>query len=901
MSKNNTSSDLLEYPTHTLTPFFKPSSVAVIGASETKPSIGRTIMNNLIQGGFSGTIYPVNPNRDLVFGLKSYPSVKKIEERPELAIIITPAKTVPKIITECGQMGIKHVIIISAGFKELGFEGLELEKEVLKQAQHYGIKIIGPNCLGIINPHHNFNATFASTSALKGQIAFISQSGAMCTAVLDWSLKKKIGFSAFVSIGSMADVNFGDLIDYLGNDPNTSSILIYMESIGDARTFMSAAKEVSLAKPIIIIKPGKTMAAAKAAASHTGSLAGSDEVFDAAMHRAGVLRVDTISDLFNLALVLSWQPMPKGPNLKIVTNAGGPAVLATDALITKGGKLSDISDELMKELDSFLPKAWSHNNPIDVLGDTKPETYAKVVKLALSDPNSDALLAILAPQDMTDPATTAREIVIAMQEENKPLIASWMGGQSVEEGIKILQDAKIPNFRFPDNAAEIFAKMWSHAADLQSIYETPKDAQELVEAKSRMEKVKILLERIHKQNRYILTESESKEILEIYDFPVTKTYIAFNKDEAVSKARLLKYPVVVKLYSKHITHKSDVGGVKLNLNSEDDVKNAFDEIYNNLVKLKLVHHFDGVTIQPMVKLDGYELIIGSSIDEQFGPIILFGLGGALVEVFKDKALALPPLNTTHAKNLIKKTKIYNALLGVRGKKSVDMEALEKLLVRFSELIVEQPLIKECDINPLVISENGMIAVDARIILHTQKIKSHKLALRPYPLEYVKKIRLNNHEIELRPIKPEDEPLVVKFHASLSEKTVKERFEEEIPLKKRTEHQRLIRICASDYDKSLAIVAILNHKIVAITRLTKVAGGKYSTFKAIVADEMQNQGLGTKMLLNLIAIAKEEGIKKVITSIPNDNQKALHLVKKLGFRLEPDNMLPTHTHVSLRIQ
>jgi acetyltransferase len=899
MFNSDDNNDFLDISNHSLGLFFCPNSVAIIGASETNPSVGRTVVNNLIKDGYKGKIFPVNPKRETVLGLKCYFSIKDINEKVDLAIIIVPAKSVAQIITECGQKQIKHAIIISAGFKELGPNGLELENEVLEKARHYGIRIIGPNCLGLINPHHNFNASFASTNALKGQIGFISQSGAMCTAVLDWSIKKKIGFSAFISIGSMSDVNFGDLIDYLGNDPNTSSILIYMETIGNARAFMSAAKEVALTKPIIIIKPGKTVAAALAAASHTGSLAGSDEVFDAAMHQAGVLRVDTISDLFNMALVLSWQPMPKGANLNIVTNAGGPAVLATDALISGGGNLPKLSDELLEELNSFLPPAWSHNNPIDVLGDTKPETYGKVIKLALQDPHSDAVLAILAPQDMTDPLKAAQELIEAAKGEEKPILTSWMGGKSVDPGIVALQDAKIPNFRFPDNAAQIFAKMWTHAADLKSLYETPQAILESSKASSQKAQAAKILQHVFDQKRDILTEHEAKEIIEIYGFPISKTYLAHTKDEAVLRARLLNYPVVLKLNSTSITHKTDVGGVKLNLNSEEEVRQAFDQIYNNLVKLNLSKHFDGVTIQPMIKMNGYELIIGSSIDEQFGPVILFGLGGTLVEVFKDKALALPPLNTTLAKNLIKKTKIYNALIGARGRKQVDLQALEKILVRFSELIVEQPLIKECDINPLIISDKGIVALDARIILHNNQSNTTKLALRPYPLEYVKQIKVDGANIEIRPIKPEDEPLVIKFHNALSKKTVRERFLKDITLEERIDHNRLIRICAADYDKSIAIIALHDNEIIGIARLSKIWGSKAGSFTAIIIDKMQNKGIGTKMIQSLIDISRQEGIENIFSYIEKSNYKANSLFKKFGFKLEehssdPNKICATYT-------
>jgi acetyltransferase len=667
---------------------FAPKSVAVIGATERAGSVGRTILWNLISTPFGGTVYPVNPTRASILGIKAYKSIKDIPEKVDLAVIVTPASSVPGIISDCADIGVKGVVVISAGFKETGPKGVELERQLMEQARRGGIRIVGPNCLGVMNPITGVNATFANSMARPGNIGFISQSGALCTAVLDWSFSENVGFSAFVSIGSMLDVGWGDLIYYLGDDPHTQAIVIYMESIGDARGFLSAAREVALVKPIIVIKPGRTAGAARAAASHTGSLTGSDEVLDAAFRRSGVLRVNDIADLFHMAEVLAKQPRPKGPRLTIVTNAGGPGVLATDALITEGGELTEISPEAMQTYNEFLPATWSHNNPIDIIGDAEPERYAKALETAAHDPNSDGMLVILTPQSMTDPTKTAEALKPYAHIEGKPVLASWMGGSMVAAGQEILNRYNIPTFSYPDTAARIFNNMWRYAYNLRSIYETPLPTDSVGQGPDR-ELAREIIDGVRKTGRTILTEFESKRLLAAYGIPIVDTRIARSEDEAVKLAGEIGFPVVLKLYSETVTHKTDVGGVQLNLRDGDAVKRAYNAIATSVKEKVGAEHFLGVTVQPMIKLEGYEIILGSSIDSQFGPVLLFGTGGQLVEVFKDRSLALPPLNTTLARRMMEQTKIYKALKGVRGRKSVDMAALEQLMVRFSQLIAEQ--------------------------------------------------------------------------------------------------------------------------------------------------------------------------------------------------------------------
>ena len=888
--------DIWREPRPALDHFFQPANVAVIGATEAAGSVGRTILWNLISSPFGGTVFPVNPKRPSVLGIKAYPSIGEVPAQVDLAIIVTPAASVPGIVSSCVQAGVPAALIISAGFKEAGPAGAELERRVLREARRGGMRIIGPNCLGLMSPTTGVNATFARGIARPGQVAFVSQSGALLTAILDWSLREQVGFSGFVSTGSMLDVGWGDLIDYFGRDPKTSAILLYMESIGDARSFLSAAREVALSKPIIVIKAGRSEQAAKAAASHTGSLAGSDEVLDAAFRRSGVLRVSTIGELFNMAEILSKQPRPRGPGLTIVTNAGGPAVLATDALIAGGGELVQLASETKSALDEILPAAWSHANPIDVLGDAGPERYVKTLEVAARDPASHGLLVILTPQDMTEPTLTAVALQQYAHLQGKPVLASWMGGPGVAAGCDVLNRANIPTFDYPDSAARAFCYMWRYTYNLQGLYETPAPA---ASETARPQHAAAILETARAERRTLLDEYESKQLLAAYDIPTVETRLAQSAEEAVAAATELGFPVVLKLHSRTITHKTDVGGVKLSLADRAAVEAAFTAIRASVSEKAGPQHFLGVTVQRMAKLsDAYELIVGSTTDPQFGPVLLFGSGGQLVEVFKDRALALPPLNETLARRLIEQTRIYTALKGVRGRKPIDMPALARLLVRFSQLVVEQPWIRELDINPLLASEDGLLALDARVLLHdpdTAVGALPKPAIRPYPSQYVGDHRLSDGtEVTIRPIRPEDEPLVVAFHGKLSERSVRSRYFQSLQLDQRTAHERMVRVCFNDYDRELAL--LVEHRgpagseLLAIGRLSRIPGQRRAEFGLLVIDEWQHRGLGTELLRRLITIGRSEGLEAITASILRDNLDMQKLCKKLGFelRMVPDD-------------
>ena len=884
--------DVLHYGRQALDSIFAPKSVAVIGATETPGSVGRTIVWNLMSSTFGGTIYPVNPKRTSILGIKAYPSLSAVPEVVDLIVVVTPAATIPNIIKEAVDIGVKSAIIISAGFKETGPAGVELERQILEHARRGGMRIIGPNCLGVMNPISGLNATFATTIARPGSVGFISQSGALLTAILDWSLRENVGFSSFVSIGSMLDVDWSDLIYYLGDDPHTKSIVIYMETIGNARAFLSAAREVALTKPIIVIKPGRTEGAAKAAASHTGSLTGSDEVLEVAFRRSGVLRVNSIAELFYMAEVLGKQPRPQGKRLTILTNAGGPGVLATDELITNGGELAKISPETMEEFNKLLPAAWSHNNPVDILGDASPERYAKALEIAAKDPNSDGILVILTPQAMTDPTKTAEELKPYAASLSKPVIATWMGGNDVAPGEAILNKANVPTFPYPDTAARVFDYMATYSENLRLLYETPMP---IGESELNRECADSIIQAARESGRTILTEFESKQLLSCYGIPTVETRIAKSLDSAVKAAEAIGYPVVLKLHSETITHKTDVGGVQLNLADAEAVRNAYTAIQTSVAQKVGAEHFLGVTVQPMAKIEGYELILGSSIDAQFGPVLLFGLGGQLVEVFKDRALGLPPLTTTRARRMMERTKIYTALKGVRGRDPVDLAGLERLLVRFAQLVTEQRWIKELDINPLIASPEKLIALDARVVLYDKDTKEEelpKLAIRPYPIQYVGTWNAKDKtKVTVRPILPEDEALLVKFHQVLSDRTVFMRYLQPMLLQERVMHERLARICHVDYDREIALVAeTLDSKgeqnIMGVVRLSRMHGTNEARLSVLVGDPYQGIGLGGELVRRAVDVARKEKMSRLSAVLTTDNQMMIHIFEKCGFHIEP---------------
>lgn len=881
--------------------FFAPRTIAVIGASEQERSVGRSLWENLHE--FQGRVFPVNPNHGTILGARAFPSVGAVPEKVDLAVIATPANTVPGIVRECVAAGVKAGIIHSAGFKECGADGAELERQVLIEARRGGMRIIGPNCLGLMAPHLRLNATFAATMACPGSVAFISQSGALCTAVLDWSLRENVGLSAMVSVGSMLDVGWGDLITSLGDDPHTRSVLIYMESIGDARSFLSAAREVAFSKPIIVVKTGRTESGAHAATSHTGALTGSDAVADAAFRRVGVLRVDSVEDLFDMAEVLGKQPRPSGPRLGIVTNAGGPAALAVDRLVLGGGHVASLTKNTIAELNRVLPSQWSHGNPVDVLGDASEDRYAKAVELVGNDPTTDGVLVILTPQAMTDARATAdRMIALAGRQTGKPMLASWMGATGVESGEMALNEAGIPTFSYPDRAAQAFNYMSQYSANLAALYETPTLGSFSTVIEGFHKSAEHVISGVRKSGRVLLTEFESKKILAGYGIPVVEALPASSEDEAASIAESVGFPVAIKLHSKTITHKAAVGGVRLDVRSGAEVREAWRAIRQGVSDKIGAEHFAGVTVQRMIPSDGVELIFGSSVDPQFGPVILFGAGGRLVEVTQDRALGLPPLNSTLARRLMEQTRIYAALKPRHDRRAIDLARVEDLLVRFSQLVAELRWIKDIDVNPLFVSADQIIALDARIVLHdasTGENSLPRLAIRPYPQHYATSCTLaDGTPILLRSIRPEDEPLMIRFHEGLSDQSVYFRYFTHLSLQQRIQHARLARICFIDHDREIALVAVHDDPstrggaILGVGRLCKAHGKAEAEFAVLVSDGWQRRGLGTLLLKKLVEVGREERLGRIQGTILGCNSGMRRLCESVGFKIrqrpgEPD--------------
>jgi acetyltransferase len=868
----------------TLDSIFNPKTIAVIGASNRKGGVGYALFKNLIGSNFEGIVYPVNPKRNSVQGVKAYPNIAATPDTIDLAIIATPAQTVPGIVDECGKAGVKGLVIISAGFTESGNKALS--EQIVDFARNYDMRIIGPNCLGFIRPSIGLNASFANKMALPGRIAFISQSGALCTSILDWSVKQNVGFSHFVSIGSMIDVGFHDLIDYFGSDQHTTSILIYMESLQDARRFMSAARAFTRTKPIILIKVGKSAQGAKAALSHTGSIAGNDSIYDAAFKRAGIIRVDTIEELFDSAKTLAMQRRPSGNRLAIVTNAGGPAVIATDALIDLNGVLARLSNETMKRLNELLPAAWSMANPIDMLGDAMAGHYKRAVELCLNDPEVDGIVIILTPQQMTDPADVARAIVEL--EHKKPMLAVWMGGDDILEGRLILEKGRVPVYNTPEMAVKCFMLMYNYSKNLELLYETPATVPHAFVPKTSANRQ--IIQAAVAQGRYTLDELESKRLLANYMIPIARHSVARSADEASAAAAKIGFPVVMKILSPDILHKTNIGGVRAGICSKEEAREAHKALMSAARKKAKGARIHGIFIEQMASKK-YELLIGCKKDPVFGPAIVFGMGGVAVEVFKDTTVGLPPLNMALSMRLIEGTKIYNLLRGHRGMPGVDIRAIQFLLYKFAYLVMDFPEIQEIDINPFAVDEKGGIVLDAKVILDRDVIAtpvkpySH-MVISAYPREYVTTFKMKNGQTALlRPIRPEDEPLEAEMFTRFSDQTQRFRFFTRL---KDITHELLVRYTQIDYDREIAVIAEVKErkkkKMAGVVRLIADPYNLNAEFAIVVADPWHGQGLGNKLADYILEIAMERGIRKVFANFLPENYIMRHMLQKRGFKL-----------------
>jgi acetyltransferase len=888
--------EIPEEERHPLDAFFHPRAVAVIGASDRPGSVGRNILWNLISSPFGGTVYAVNPKRHNVLGIKTWSDVQSLPEPADLAMIITPAPTVPSVLRDCVAAGVKSAIIISAGFRETGEAGNKLLEEVREIARNGKIRLIGPNSLGVMNPITGLNAAYAFHIAQQGTVGFVSQSGAICASVLDWSFRNNVGFSAFVSFGHMADVGWPDLIYYLGNDRNTKSIVIYLQGIGDARSFLSAAREVALAKPIIVLKAGQTREGADAALPPASELRKTiclDSVLDAAFRRSGVVRVNDIESLFSMAEALGKQPRPRGRRLIIIGNSAGPNILATDALVAGGGKLPALSEDTMAQLNNLLPPYWNHRNPVDIVGDADADRYARAAEIVLRDEESDGVLVVLTPQVRTEPTATARQLAALKLPKRKPVLASWMGGITVEEGETILNDHNIPTFPYPDTAARVFNAMWQYTYNLNGIYETPSMPSGLEAGAPIREMASGIFEMADAENRTSLTTAESHAILQACGISFLERLVAQNAQEAADLAARIGYPVVLRYHSEK-AEPVDAGGVLLNLPDDNAVREAFGALRTFYAAMRPGRAFPGVAVQPVVPKNGFELILGSSIDPQFGPFLYFGSGGPWGEALRDRTVALPPLNTTLARRMMEQTRIYTALQEGRGGMPPDIGELEQLLVRFSHLAVEQRRIREIEINPLLVTPERMVALNARMELHPAGLAAADLpkpAIRPYPQEYVTEETMKDGaEILIRPIRPEDEPLMVKFHEGLSRDTVYFRFLRVLGHDQLIRHERLTRLCFIDYDRAMALVAVAaaagenGARILGLSRFVKLHGTADADFAIMIRDDYQGRGLGKLLLGRLAEVAKAEQIKRLTGIVHPENRGMLHLCSRLGFQL-----------------
>ena len=879
---------------HGLDGIFRPRRIALIGVTSNPNSVGRKTLRNLLTADFNGLIYAVNPSLEAVSGIPCYPSIRSLPHAPDLGIICAPAPEVPAAVRECGEAGVRGLIIQSAGFKESGSTGLGLESEISAILNDFqGMRAIGPNCLGVIVPHLNLNASFASGASRKGHTAFVSQSGALGTAVLDWAEEEGIGFSHFVSIGNSIDVGFADLIDYFDEDDQTDSIILYIESIDNARRFMTAARAFSRNKPIVAYKAGRFLESAEAAASHTGALAAEDSVYHAAFQRAGIARVFDIGDIFDCTELLGRNKIPKGPRLGIITNAGGPGVMATDALIDSRGSLAKLSPETLSRLNETLPPMWSGRNPVDVLGDAKSKRITKAVQTVLDDKGVDAVLVILTPQAMTNPTLTAKALSEVAQSSSKLILTAWLGGERMREGNRILTKAGVPTYRTPEQAVRAFMTLVNHARDLENLYETPKDIP-----------VRFVVDRSDVQSRFldivsaagpVLSESVCKELLDAYGIPVTRTVPADTEKEAVRMSEEIGFPVVLKIASPQITHKSDAGGVALDLDDAHMVRSAFRQITGRAKKSYPDARVEGVTVQPMIDGSGkVELILGAKKDLVFGTVIMVGAGGKNAELLGDVSLGFPPLNEKLALRMLETLKIWPLLQGYRGQPPVDLDKVIEVLMRLSYLVADHPEISELDINPLLAGKDGVMVVDARAVIDQHLLKnppppySH-LVMRPYPEEYVRKARLGDGlDILLRPIKPEDEPMWFELLRNCSRESIYSRFRYFFHWES---HEVASRYCFIDYDREIAIVAEREiegkRRLLGVGRLVADPNHDAAEYAVLVADAWQNLGLGSLLTDYCLQIAEDWGVRAVRAETTSDNPRMISVFRSKGFQVDFD--------------
>lgn len=874
---------------HYLDRLFTPRSIAIFGASTRPQSVGTLVYENLLEGDFQGKLYPINPKHSELKGNPCYPDIRSITDSVDLAVIATPAPTVPEIIHACGEHGVRAAIVLSAGFSEGDGKGAVLERKMLEAARQYNIRILGPNCLGLIRPRVGMNATFGKNAAKQGKMALVSQSGALCTAILDWAETRDIGFSAIASLGDAADIDFGDLLDFLAQDNETKSILLYIEGIRNSRSFMSGLRVAARMKPVIVIKAGRHSSGSKAAMTHTGALIGNDDVFDAALQRAGVVRADSISQLFAAAQLLSASHRVNGNRLAIITNGGGPGVMATDRAADLGVQLAEVSEQTLATLEKNLPQHWSHGNPIDILGDATDERYAMATEACLEDPNIDGVLVMLTPQAMTDPEACAKAVIEAKGKKDKLVLTCWMGDGHVRSANALFAKNHIPTFSSPESSVEAFAFLSNYYRNQQLLVQVPASLSK--RSKPDIEGARLIIESALAEHRTQLTPLEAKALLHAFAIPVTAGTNCRSANEALIAAENHGFPVVMKINSQQLSHKTDVGGVRLNISNAQAVRTAYNDLVDEVQHKAPDAEIDGVLVEPMYLSDNArELLIGVTRDPVFGPIITFGAGGTAVEVMRDRAVALPPLNRFLASSLINHTRTSKLLLAHRNQSAVAMEELEQALCRVSEMVCELPQIVEMDINPLVADDTGVMALDCRIVVSHRAPSldpySH-MAIHPYPHHLLKQMQLaDGTNITIRPIRPEDAEIEQSFVRKLSAQSKYFRFMQSL---NELTPEMLIRFTQLDYNRELALIAVqekLGKEVeLGVARYVMNPDGKSCEFALVVADEWQHRGIGSQLMTHLMDAAQERGFNSMDGEILSDNQKMLDLVKSLGFHIQ----------------
>lgn len=874
---------------HYLQSLLEPRSIAMFGASERIPSIGQSVYSNLLQQSYRGKIYPINPKYTALNGVRCYRNIEEVEHSIEMAIITTPAQTVSQIIEDCGKCGVKAAIILSAGFSEASAQGKLLEEKILRTARRYGLRIVGPNCLGVIRPKLGLNATFCRGPVAQGSLALVSQSGALCTAILDWASTRDIGFSSVVSMGASADIHFGDILDYLTYDQATQSILLYIEGIKDARSFISALKAASRVKPVLVVKVGRHASGALAAKSHTGVLCGADDVFSAALRQAGGVRGYRVNDLFVAATVLSEHHRLKGQNLAIITNGGGPGALAADRVGDLGLCLAPLSEQIVTMLDKILPYNWSRSNPIDILGDATPQRYEQALSLCLGEKDIHCIIVILTPQAMTQPLEVAKKVAEVATKNQKVVLCCWMGGTQVDSGRAYLEKHDIPAFKTPEASVEAFSYLRHFYINQQLLLQVP--APLAKGGQNDTPGAKIIIQNALSEGRDTLTELESIAILNAYHIPTTRITLARNANEAVLQAETTGFPIAMKVYSKDISHKTDIGGVRLGITNAMAAQSAFHDIINTVKQLKPQADVIGVTIENMYTTKyGRELLVGLSTDPVFGPVITFGAGGTAVEVLRDREVAIPPLNKMLAQEMISRTKIAKMLSPFRELPQANLQAVEDVLLRVSEIACDLPWIKELDINPLIVDDQKAISVDARIIIshHSRIGRYDHMSIHPYPSHLIRTEVLHSGELlTIRPIRPEDAAIEKSFVENLSSQSKYYRF---LHAMKELPPSLLARFTQIDYDHEMALIAVVEEN----DNTTEIGVARYVTnvdrdsceFAVVVADDWHRKGIAFKLMEALIESARENGLHAMEGTVLAENKAMLSFCRHMEFDIEP---------------